>query len=72
MKVERVNHGMTHRIAVCHGRGCDWEDAYGGHEARSVEAIARSAKRHALQTGHRVIVESGTSFHYQPTGEGNV
>lgn len=63
MKVKTVRFGTLHRIAQC--QHCDWEDAYGGGGTNSIESVARDARRHAEQTGHTVVVESGTSFQYE-------
>ncbi len=65
MKAVKVNHGITHRVAICQSHDCDWEDAYGGAKGRSIEAISRAAKRHSEKTGHSVVVESGSSYQYQ-------
>jgi hypothetical protein len=64
MKVIRSAQGMIHRVCFCQEKFCTWNDAYSGVGGRSIEAVARAAKRHTEKTGHSVIVESGTTFTY--------
>lgn len=64
MKVEKHNFGTLHRVALC--QQCDWEESFGGGAGgNTVESVARNARRHAEQTGHTVVVESGSTFQYQ-------
>jgi hypothetical protein len=62
---KRENHGVLHRVAKC--ENCDWNDSYAG-AGDSIERVARTARRHCEVHGHRVSVESGSSFDYVPYG----
>ena len=62
-KIRKINYGTTHRIAQC--LNCSWNDAYSGNED-TIERVAQTAKKHAKENGHRVLIESGPAFAYYP------
>lgn len=66
MKKVVVNqHGVLHYAAHCEESKCDWDACIFTLETPNEQSVRNAVRKHVLQTGHDVTIESGKSATYE-------